>query len=198
MLIPRNEYPRPQFVREKWENLNGEWQFEIDNGRSGESRGFAVEGYQLKDKIIVPFCPESKLSGIQYTDFMYGVWYKRSINIERKEGRIILHFGAVDWYSEIYVNGVLVGEHKGGYDPFSFDITPYLKKSGKQTLCVKVKDATDNGFQPRGKQVNTPTGLWYTPVSGIWQTVWIESLPKKQKNRLQNSRLFAILIKSSL
>ena len=96
-MIPRPEYPRPQFVRENWLNLNGRWQFEIDNGRSGESRGLAKEGAALSGSITVPFCPESRLSGVEHTDFMYGVWYKRTVNLPKQNGRTLLHFGAVDY-----------------------------------------------------------------------------------------------------
>ena len=97
MQIPRPEYPRPQFVRSQWLNLNGQWQFEIDQGRSGEERGLQNEGRALSGTITVPFCPESKLSGIGYVDFMYGVWYKRTVTLEPQAGRTRLHFGAVDY-----------------------------------------------------------------------------------------------------
>ena len=114
--IPRKEYPRPQFERENWLNLNGEWAFEMDNGRSGEARGLYQEGAALADKILVPFCPESELSGIGHKDFMYGVWYKRTVSLTEAQlsGRAVLHFGAVDYHCKTYVNGVLAGEHKGG------------------------------------------------------------------------------------
>ena len=108
MSIPRSEYPRPQFVREGWMNLNGQWQFEIDQGRSGEIRGLQKEGTQLSGEITVPFCPESKLSGVQYVDFMYGVWYKRTVTLPKQEGRTVLHFGAVDYHCRAFVNGQLV------------------------------------------------------------------------------------------
>lgn len=178
MKIQRPEYPRPQFVREKWINLNGEWQFEIDNGRSGESRGFAVEGYQLKDKIIVPFCPESKLSGIQYTDFMYGVWYKRKFNVEKIAGRIILHFGAVDYACKVFINGQNVGEHKGGYVSFSFDITESLRE-GENEVAVFAMDDSRDRLIPSGKQSDKYESYrcMYTRTTGIWQTVWLEFKP---------------------
>ena len=163
------EYPRPQMVRADWMNLNGLWNYAITD-TSAQMTG--ADG-----TILVPFAVESSLSGvgksISKTD---ALWYERTFSIPRKwSGRnVLLHFGAVDWQAEVFVNGTLVGEHKGGYDPFSFDITPYLRKSGKQTIKVKVMDATDNSFQPRGKQCLIRRGIWYTPVSGIWQTVWLE------------------------
>ena len=105
--IPRKEYPRPQFVRENWMNLNGTWAFEIDNGRSGEARGLQKVGTALSGEITVPFCPESELSGVQHTDFMYGVWYKRTVTVTEKQlkGRAVLHFGAVDYCAKVFVNG---------------------------------------------------------------------------------------------
>lgn len=107
--IPRKEYPRPQFVRENWMNLNGTWAFEIDNGRSGEARGLQKVGTALSGEITVPFCPESELSGVQHTDFMYGVWYKRTVTVTEKQlkGRAVLHFGAVDYCAKVFVNGKL-------------------------------------------------------------------------------------------
>ena len=109
--IPRKEYPRPQFVRENWINLNGTWAFEIDNGRSGEARGLQKVGTALSGEITVPFCPESELSGVQHTDFMYGVWYKRTVTVTEKQlkGRAVLHFGAVDYCAKVFVNGELAG-----------------------------------------------------------------------------------------
>ena len=127
--IPRKEHPKPQFERQDWLNLNGEWQFEIDNGRSGAARGLYQTQCRLTGKILVPFCPESKLSGIQHKDFMYGVWYKREVEIPESKlyGRTMLHFGAVDYECTVYVNGTLAGQHKGGYVSFAFDITNYVR-----------------------------------------------------------------------
>ena len=177
--LPRAEYPRPQFVRENWLNLNGEWQFEIDNGKSGESRGLSVENYTLSDKIIVPFCPESKLSGIHNVDFMNGVWYKRKINIKKTDDIVVLHFGAVDYACKAFVNGNLVGEHKGGYVSFSFDITASLR-DGENEIAVFAEDDSRDRLIPSGKQSDKYESYrcMYTRTTGIWQTVWLEFKPK--------------------
>ena len=166
---PLPAYPRPQMVRSEWMNLNGLWDYAITDA-SADS--FVPEG-----KILVPFAVESSLSGVgRKITKDNALWYEREFTVPKKwKGKnVLLHFGAVDWQADVYVNGALVGEHKGGFDPFSFDVTPYLKKSGRQTLKVKVLDATDNSFQPRGKQCFINRAIWYTPVSGIWQTVWLE------------------------
>ena len=172
--MPLEEYPRPQMVRAQWANLNGLWNYAICDS-SAEVMP-ASQG-----RIMVPFAIESSLSGVgKWVSKDQALWYERKFTLARawKGCDVLLHFGAVDWHTEVYVNDVLVGEHKGGYDPFSFDITPYLRKSGAQSLKVKVTDATDNSFQPRGKQCLINRGIWYTPVTGIWQTVWLEPVPK--------------------
>ena len=166
---PLPAYPRPQMVRQDWMNLNGLWNYAITDA--------SAESFDVQGKILVPFAIESSLSGVgKRVSKGEALWYEREFTVPKKwKGRnVLLHFGAVDWQAEVYVNGILVGEHKGGYDPFSFDVTSALKKSGKQVLRVKVQDATDNSFQPRGKQCIINTSIWYTPVTGIWQTVWME------------------------
>ena len=164
------EYPRPQMVRGEWSNLNGEWEYAI------RAKG-GVEPTAYDGNILVPFAVESSLSGVQkIVGADNELWYKRTFDIPSswKNKNIILNFGAVDWKADVFVNDILIGSLKGGYTPFSFDITPYLKGQKGQKLTVRVWDPSDAGFQPRGKQVAKPEGIWYTPVTGIWQTVWLE------------------------
>ena len=164
------EYPRPQLERNDWQNLKGEWEYAIKPVGGVEPSAF-------DGKILVPFAVESSLSGVQKEVGQENeLWYKRSFSIPSawKNKNIVLNFGAVDWKADVFVNDVLVGSHKGGYTPFSFDITPYLTNKGNQKLVVRVWDPTDKGFQPIGKQTHNPRGIWYTPVTGIWQTVWLE------------------------
>lgn len=170
---PHTEYPRPQLVRSAWQNLNGQWDYAILPKGSLPETGFA-------GKITVPFPVESYLSGVQKeVGAENELWYEKSfdLSLDRKNKRTILHFGASDWETEVWVNGVSVGTHQGGFDGFSFDITDQLAKSKSQTIRVRVWDPSDAGPQPRGKQVKAPRGIWYTPVTGIWQTVWLESVP---------------------
>lgn len=176
--IPRPEYPRPQFVREDWINLNGVWEFEIDSGDSGRARGLITS--PLSSRITVPFCPESRLSGVAHTDFMAAVWYRRVFEVpaDWAGSRTILHFGAVDYETEIWVNGVSAGTHRGGYTPFCFDITDLLC-GGENTLTVCARDDVRSGLQPRGKQsaLYASHHCDYTRTTGIWQTVWLERVP---------------------
>jgi beta-galactosidase/beta-glucuronidase len=168
--LPLPEYPRPQMQRDHWENLNGQWDYAILP--KGGSLPSSFQG-----KITVPYPVESYLSGVMKSVGAENeLWYQRDFTVNRaqRKGRILLHFGAVDWETEVFVNGKSVGVHRGGYDPFGFDITDFLSKDPNQKLTVRVWDPTDEGPQPRGKQVNKPRGIWYTPVTGIWQTVWLE------------------------
>lgn len=166
---PWPEYPRPQMVRDRWLNLNGPWQLDFDRPMDS-----VPAGVELAGKVLVPFPIESALSGVKrHAD---RVWYRRTFEVPMEwEGkRVLLHFGAVDWEATVYVNGKELGTHRGGYDGFSFDITDVLRRRGQQELVVRVLDPTDGGNQPRGKQVVKPDGIWYTPTTGIWQTVWLE------------------------
>lgn len=174
---PLREYPRPQLVREKWVNLNGLWDYAIQP-KAAENPPDKFDG-----KILVPFAIESALSGVRKTVGPENrLWYKTTFRAPElpKEGRLLLHFGAVDWHAVVWVNGIQVGEHKGGFDPFTLDITDAIgtRKSPTEDLVVAVWDPTDAGPQPRGKQVQRPGGIFYTSVTGIWQTVWLEPLPK--------------------
>lgn len=179
-LIPRAEHPNPQFERKNWTNLNGEWEFEIDYGKSGIERKF-YERDSLDSKIIVPFCPESELSGVGYKDFMAAVWYRKTFPITKQQlsGRVILNFGAVDYEAVVYVNQKEVGRHCGGYTSFAFDITGFVTE-GENILTVCAIDDTRSGGQPSGKQSGDYySRLWaYTRTTGIWQTVWLEYIPE--------------------
>lgn len=179
MNIPRPEHPNPQSERKNWANLNGEWDFEFDFGNSKFESGI-LEKDNWDNKILVPFCPESKLSGIEYTDFIPAVWYRKNINItaEELEGKVILHFGAVDYEAKIYVNGKRAGTHKGGYASFSIDITGFLTV-GENTVIVNAVDDLRDPLVPRGKQSEElkSHGCDYTRTTGIWQTVWLEFVP---------------------
>ncbi|MCK9316374.1 MAG: DUF4965 domain-containing protein [Verrucomicrobia bacterium] len=164
------EYPRPQLVRPNWVNLNGLWDYSVIS--RDQSQPQSIDG-----KILVPFPIESALSGVMRTvTDQEQIWYQKTFTIPQdwKDQKIILHFGASDWETTVFVNDQKVGSHKGGYSAFSMDITSALLDEGAQKLTVTVWDPTDAGTQPRGKQINNPHGIWYTPTSGIWQTVWLE------------------------
>lgn len=176
--IPRPEYPRPQFVRPDWLCLNGTWQFEIDQGDSGLDRGLAAR--PLQQRITVPFCPESKLSGIGHTDYLNAVWYRREVLIPKswRGRRILLHFQASDYDTFVWANGVEVGRHRGGMTPFTCDLTAQATPGKKITLVVRVRDNARE-YMPSGKQAWTygNSGCHYTRTTGIWQTVWLEPVP---------------------
>ncbi len=175
--IPRPEYPRPQFIRSSWVNLNGEWTCTFDFGKTGKERGLA-DSQGFEGKIIVPFCPESPLSGVNHRDFIAAMWYQRTITIPQDwEGkRVILHFGAVDYETEVFIDGKSVGKHWGGTSSFKFDITPFVQVDKTHNLVVYVKDELRSGLQPAGKQCPDfkSRGCHYTRTTGIWQTVWME------------------------
>ena len=175
------EYPRPIMVRDTWENLNGLWDFEL-TAKSNSPR-------EYDRKILVPYPVESALSGIkEEVGAENRMWYRRNFTVKQphENGRVLLQFGAVDWHAHVYINGNLVGDHMGGYDPFSFDITDFLIK-GEQEIIVTVWDPTDIGSQPVGKQTHDPRAIWYTAVSGIWQTVWLEYVPNAFINSVKIS-----------
>lgn len=181
------EYPRPQMVRKNWVNLNGLWDYAITKvpGQAG-SLPHAPEKYD--GKILVPFPIESSLSGVmKRVGPEERLWYRREFATPKmKEGeRLLLHFGAVDWEARVSINGKEVGQHRGGYDPFTFEITDAVDPAqDQQLLTVVVRDPTDASFQPRGKQVRKPEGIWYTPTTGIWQTVWLEVVPESYISEL--------------
>ncbi len=180
-MIYRIEHPKPQFMRKNWLNLNGQWQFEIDNSNSGIDRKLFEVDKQFSLKINVPFCPESKLSGIGNVDFMNAVWYKREFEISKNQisGRVVLHFGAVDYETVVYINGNKCGTHKGGYVSFKFDISDYVVE-GKNVVTVLAIDDTRSRLVPSGKQSEKYNSYecYYTRTTGIWQTVWLEFTPK--------------------
>jgi beta-galactosidase/beta-glucuronidase len=174
---PRAEYPRPQFERADWQNLNGEWTYQLDLGKSGMNRHL-YESKGFDDKITVPFCAESKLSGVEHKDFIPAMWYHRQIQIpESWQGkRTMLNFGGVDFFTGVYLDGKLVARHWGGNSPFSCDITEYVKDGKPHDLVVRVEDDLRSSTQPSGKQCKNyfSSGPNYTRTTGIWQTVWME------------------------
>ena len=180
-MIPRNEHPNPNFKRNDYIILNGQWDFEFDFGNSGKERKLFDVDAQFSKKINVPFCPESELSGIGYKDFMAAVWYKRTVEIteEQLKGKAFIIFGAVDFHASVYVNGEFAGEHFGGYTSFRIDATKYLKP-GENTITVCAEDDTRSPLQARGKQSELVYShdCDYTRTTGIWQTVYMEFCPE--------------------
>lgn len=177
--IPWPEYPRPQMAREKWQNLNGWWDYCIQSQSLPQPTDF-------DGKILVPFAPESLLSGVERVlQPEEKLWYQRQFEVSHTpEQVVVLHFGAVDFFCQVLVNGIVVGSHWGGFLPFSFDITSALQE-GQNLLVVMVQDETEAALHQKGKQRLNPGGIWYTSVSGIWQTVWLEVLPKKHISSLK-------------
>ncbi len=184
-MIPRSEHPNPQFFREDWINLNGEWEFELDLSDSGWHKNYAGQEKHFKDKIIVPFCPESKLSGVEFKDFIPACWYRKDfiLNRDLTDVDLLLHIGACDYETKVAVNGKMAGGHLGGYTSFTCNITDLVKQENN-SIIIGVEDNTRNPMQARGKQSENfySNGCDYTRTTGIWQTVWLEFVPKTRVN----------------
>lgn len=193
-MTTRKAYPRPQFVREAWQNLNGSWQFCFDDNNEGLAEKWYLDEKEFRDQIEVPFVYQCKLSGIQEDKNHEILWYKKSFEIETNgKERVLLHFGAVDYHAMIFLNGGLVCEHEGGHTSFTVDITDFLDKNKKeQSLAVRVYDPLEDELIPRGKQIweDQPKGIWYTGTTGIWQTVWVEKVNHKYISDLKFTSLF--------
>ncbi len=203
-MMNRNAYPRPEFVRENWTNLCGEWEFEFDFGKTGRERG-VYKKEKLERKILVPFCPESELSGVEYKDFIYACWYRKTVCITPQAGeRTLLRFEAANHTTEVFVNGVSVGIHAGGYTPFSFDITPHLH-AGENSIAVCCEADSRDPREPSGKQSArfASYNCYYTRTTGIYAPVWLENVPEtyleniKMDSDVDNARLFCELTFSS-
>ena len=183
------EYPRPQLVRDTWANLNGLWDYAI-TARS------AAHPARWDGQILVPFCVESELSGVaQRVEPAQRLWYQRRFSLQSTELRTLLHFGAVDYHAAVWINDAYVGSHSGGFDAFTLDITEFAV-DGANNVRIAVDDPTSSGDQPRGKQHLQPAGIWYTPVTGIWQTVWLEQVPRD--NHIAELRITPDLVDESV
>ena len=187
--IPRPEHPRPDFFRNQWLNLNGQWDFEIDTSNTGIDKKFYLLEKKFREKIVVPYPPESKLSGIENTDFMVSIWYRKNIKIPEHfaKKRIFLNFGAVDFLTNVWLNDIHIGTHTGGYTPFRFEITDAIKK--ENVLTVNAYDDNRTYLQPCGKQSQRyySYGCYYTRTTGIWQTVYLEAT---ERNYLKNFKIY--------
>ncbi|MDP9986976.1 beta-glucuronidase [Arthrobacter oryzae] len=183
---PKPEHPRPQLFRQNWINLNGTWGFEIDASDSGLERGLVTR--ELQGEILVPFAPESALSGVEHVDFMEAVWYRQTVTVPQEWAgqRILLHFGAVDHDATVWVNGVEVARHRGGFTPFSADLTGVAEAGAEALIVVRARDSRHE-MQARGKQATwyNNTHCQYTRTTGIWQTVWMEAVPEVHIKRLR-------------
>ena len=181
-------HPRPRLTRDNWVDLNGQWQFGYDDRDVGlAERWFEGEAH-FDRKIIVPFPPESEMSGVNDKSFHPVVWYRRSFAATKEaNARRLLHFGAVDYRASVWVNGELVAEHEGGHTPFSADITAHLTAAGEQVVVVRAEDRPGDMTQPRGKQdwLEKPHAIWYHRTTGIWQAVWLEPVPAIHIEELQ-------------
>src|SRR5690606_31287212 len=186
MTVPRPEYPRPQLVRERWLNLNGRWGFEIDRGDSGLERGLLER--ELEREILVPFAPESTASGIGDVDYLHAVWYRRTVTIpaDWAGSDVLLHLGAVDHDATVWANGVEVARHRGGFTPFTADLTGVVGPGEDVTIVVRARDEP-RGPQARGKQsvAYANADCHYTRTTGIWQTVWLEPVPAERIERIR-------------
>lgn len=188
----RQEYPRPEFIRKSWQNLNGEWEFSFDDEDRGLLEKWYVGNHRFEHRINVPFVYQAKLSGIDTREIHDIVWYKKEVTLkEHEKERVILHFGAVDYEAQVFINSQLVAHHTGGHTPFLADITPYLAED-IQTIAVRVFDPHSEEEIPRGKQFWEPEsrGIWYTNTTGIWQSVWLEYVSEKRIQEVKFTPLF--------
>ena len=193
----KQEYPRPQLVREKWQSLNGFWDFAFDDADQGILQKWYKRDRKFEQEICVPFVYQCEKSGIHRKKVHEILWYKKKFTLseellkEKTDTEIFLHFEAVDYEAKVYLNGQYIAQHKGGYTPFSVNITPYLA-DGEQELTVRVYDPAFDETIPRGKQFweEESRSIWYTPSSGIWQSVWLEGVPKKRLECVKFTSLY--------